>query len=74
MTKLKRPIAISFQWVDPWTGAFLAGARMPYTPQRAAKSAYSITIKRFKKLAQQDCGLRTPKLLLTIHYPQKGAA
>lgn len=52
------------QWVDPWTGEFLAGFESPLTKRRLANSFYSRQIKAIKPIAQSWCGIRKPKLRL----------
>jgi hypothetical protein len=58
------PAKIVFEWLDPWTGEFCAGAELRYTRDRAANGHYSKSIRRFKEAAKQFTGIRTPVLKL----------
>ena len=59
---MKRPKAITIEWVDPWTGDFCAGRRMTYSPERAALSLFSRQAKALLAAARQWTKTRRPVL------------
>lgn len=63
----KKPTMIEYEWYDPWTNEFCAGAKLKYTRQRMANGFYRRHILSMKVLAKQWTGQRTPKLRLTVH-------
>ena len=62
--------SVWFAWVDPWTGEWLAGSGDPWSwdKQKAARSFYSIMIRRMRTVAKEWSGLRNPKLMLKLTY------
>lgn len=62
---------IEFSWLDPWTGDFCAGSRLPWTRQLAAEAFYSRHIRKLKPIAAAWCWPRKPVLRITYYEDQK---